>query len=526
MALEKVVTDGSIPQNLEAFLLVLSVSLGVASLSRLFAAFRNIPYSLLLVVVGLGLALFDVRLFDLKPDVTLYVFLPLLLFKTAWKLDWPNFRQDLGLICLFGLGSSLVTLAALTLSLEEIARFPRYGAWLLAASLVATSTSPITTLFQQLGMDQRLRTLIGGENLINAGIAIAVFIVVLDLPRRPLETSWISILGRVLSFIGIGLAVGILLGLAVSYILRQATYRDFLSPSLLLVAAYGSYLMSDELGGSGVIAVVSTSVLLSNFSFRQIETAEQQSLTDFLDQISFVLNSIIFLLIGDQINFTILAENIQSIGISIVALLLARAVSIYGLGALANRSHPMILGWKERTVLWWSGLRGSVSIALSLSIPPVFIGSQAIESVVFGVVLFTLLVQGLTAKPLVQRLGFLEKAQLKRHYLEITARQSALWQMLAQIEEDLELNSWQTQEILDLYRERIRSQLGVLSEEIQDLHTRCPELKPLLAQRLRETLQQVEMRTYSERVQEGLLDSVPASLIPSLELDDVEQELI
>jgi len=186
----------------------------------------------------------------------------------------------------------------------------------------------------------------------------------------------------------------------------------------------------------------------------------------------------------------------------------------------------MILGWKERTVLWWSGLRGSVSIALSLSIPPVFIGSQAIESVVFGVVLFTLLVQGLTAKPLVQRLGFLEKAQLKRHYLEITARQSALRQMLAQIEEDLELNSWQTQEILDLYRERIRSQLGVLSEEIQDLHIRCPELKPLLAQRLRETLQQVEMRTYSERVQEGLLDSVPASLIPSLELDDVEQELI
>lgn len=118
------------------------------------------------------------------------------------------------------------------------------------------------------------------------------------------------------------------------------------------------------------------------------------------------MNSIVFLLIGDQVNFGTLGESLDAIFVAIAAVLVTRAISVYGLGWLSNQFSNNPLSFSEQTVLWWGGLRGSVSIAVALSVPVVLGDRQEIINIIFGVVLFTLLVQGLTTQWVLEKTRF------------------------------------------------------------------------------------------------------------------------
>jgi CPA1 family monovalent cation:H+ antiporter len=98
-AVEPALEDPFIEANLRQFCLVLSVSLGVATLSRVFSILRNIPYTLLLLLVGLGWRCLDVRLVNLSPELILFIFLPPLLFEAAWNLNWKSLKQNLVPLC-------------------------------------------------------------------------------------------------------------------------------------------------------------------------------------------------------------------------------------------------------------------------------------------------------------------------------------------------------------------------------------------------------------------------------------------
>jgi monovalent cation:H+ antiporter, CPA1 family len=152
--------------------------------------------------------------------------------------------------------------------------------------------------------------------------------------------------------------------------------------------------------------------------------------SEFWEFLSFFVNSIVFLLIGDRIRFPVLAENWVAIVVTIIAMIVARAIAIYGLGSLSNRLAGAEITIPERTVLWWGGLRGAVSIALALSVPENIPGRDSIVAAVFGAVLFTLLVQGLTIQPLLARLNLLGDQPMRQDYLEIIARQTALNRVL------------------------------------------------------------------------------------------------
>ena len=141
------------------------------------------------------------------------------------------------------------------------------------------------------------------------------------------------------------------------------------------------------------------------------------------------MNSILFLLLGDQIWLARLIENIGTTAIAILAIVGSRAITIYGFSALSNRFAKTEIPWREQTILWWTGLRGSVSISLALSLPAVLIGRDEIVANSFGVVWFTLLVQGLTTKPLLEKLNLLEDQSLQQQYLELVARRDALQQV-------------------------------------------------------------------------------------------------
>ncbi len=407
MAPESIIDKVAIEANLKQFLLVLSVSLSVATLSQTIKWFRQIPYTLLLVIVGLGLALVNVRLVNLSPDLILLIFLPPLLFEAAWNLKWSQLKQDLVPICLYAVVGVVISVVGVALALNQISGISLPIALLVGASVSATDPVSVIALFREIGVEKRLAVLVEGESLFNDGVAVVAFSSLVGLSLGTGELRITSLLTRFLIVVGIGIGVGSAIGFSISY-LTQRFDLPLVEQSLTLVSAYATYIITENRGGSGVIGVVTTGLILGNFgSLIGMQPSTRVIVTQFWEFWAFFINSIVFLLIGDQISFADLRSNLGLIAVTVGAMLVTRAIAIFGLGRLSNWLVKSQISLSAQTVIWWGGLRGSVSIALALSVPTVLPQRQEMIVTVFGVVLFTLLFQGLTIKPMLEKLGLL-----------------------------------------------------------------------------------------------------------------------
>ncbi|NET39024.1 MAG: sodium:proton antiporter [Cyanothece sp. SIO1E1] len=503
----------SIEKNLEQFLLVLSVSLSVAALSRVFSWFRQIPYTLLLVIVGLGLAILDVRLVNLSPELILLIFLPPLLFEAAWNLNWSHLKRDLVPICLYAVVGVVISVVGIALGLKILAGTSLATALLVGAGLSATDPVSVTALFRDLGVSKRLTVLMEGESLFNDGVAVVAFGLLSGVALGMEQLSIPLALVGFFAFVGIGLGVGGLIGFGISYLTQRFDLPN-VEQSLTLVSAYGTYLIAEQFGGSGVIAVVTVGLILGNFGSRiGMNPRTRLVVSEFWEFIAFFVNSIVFLLIGDQVRFNSLATNIQPILITIAAILLTRAIGIYGLGSLSNWLARSELSWQGRTVLWWGGLRGSVSVALALSVPTVLPEREDIIATVFGVMLFTLLVQGLTTKPLLEKLALLGDQPLRQKYLEFVARRVALNRVLEYLSQSANRQEIES-EFYNYQAALVKGQLGTLQQEITNLQIQHPQLQTLAAEQLREEMLAIESDTYAEFIRAGRLND---SLSPVLQ---------
>ncbi|WP_414527750.1 cation:proton antiporter [Nodularia chucula] len=514
MMIESAMGEEIITANLKQFLLVLSVSLGVATLPQIFSWFRHIPYTLLLVIVGLGLAFIDVRLVTLSPELILFIFLPPLLFEAAWNLHWVELKKNLVTICLYAVLGVVISIAGIALGLNQIAGISLTTALLIGASLAATDPVSVTALFRELGVGKNLTTMMEGESLFNDGMAVVAFGFMVALSLGQAELGFQSIVLELGIVIGIGVAVGGIIGFGISY-LTQRFDLPMVEQSLTLVSAYGTYLIIEELGGSGVIGVVTTGLILGNFGSRiGMNPRTRVIVSEFWTFLAFFVNSIVFLLIGDQIRFATLGENLQIIAITIVAMILMRAIAIYVLSNLSAAITQEQISLPDQTVLWWGGVRGSVSIALALSVPIGLPERDKIIATVFGVVLFTLLVQGLTIKPLLEKLNLLGDAPLRDEYLELATRYVALERVLEYLQKDqrpgIDPEFYLYQESL------IKGELENLQIKIDKLQVEYPNLRSFTTEQFREELLGIEADTYAEFVRAGRLNTELASVLESV----------
>lgn len=505
MLLEAVISEPAIEQNLERFLLVLSVSLGVATLPQIFGWFRRIPYTLLLVIVGLALALVDVRLVNLSPGLILFIFLPPLLFEAAWNLKWSDLKRDLIPICLYAILGVLISIAGIAVGLNQVVGTPLTTALLIGASLSATDPVSVTALFRELGVVKRLSILMEGESLFNDGMAVVAFGFLVALPLGQAELAVRPVLVQLLVVVGVGLGVGCLIGFGISY-LTQRFDLPLVEQSLTLVSAYGSYIITEELGGSGVIGVVVTGLILGNFGSRiGMNPRTRIIVTEFWEFIAFFVNSIVFLLIGDQIRFSALHEELDTIAITIGLMILMRAISVYGLTFLTNQLVKSEIPISNQTILWWGGLRGSVSIALALSVPVILPDRDDVIAAVFGVVLFTLLVQGLTIQPLLKRLNLLGDQPLRQEYAELIARRAALERVMRYLD-PLENRPELEPDFYRLQTALVKGELEKIETQIDTLMDEYPNVREFTTEQLRSEMLAIEADTYAEFVRAGRLN--------------------
>ncbi len=514
-------SEAAIEENLKQFLLVLIVSLSVATLPRIFSWFRQIPYTLLLVIVGLGLAAADVRLVNLSPGLILLIFLPPLLFEAAWNMKWSDLQRDSIPIGLYAVVGVVISIGVVALGLNQLASIPLVTALLVGASVAATDSASVIGLFRELGAPKRLTALMEGESLFNDGASVVAFGLLSGLATETTEFHLSTILSNFLTVTGIGIGVGGLIGFGISLFTHRLNL-PWVEQSLTLVSAYGSYLLAEELGGSGVIGVVTVGLILGNFGSRLgMEPQTRLAVTEFWEFLTFFVNSIVFLLIGDQIHFGRLLQNLPTTAIALGSVILGRAIAIYGLGGLSNCANSNI-SLREQTVLWWGGLRGAVAIALALSVPASLPGREEIIANVFGVVLFTLLLQGLTTKLLLEKLGLLDRQFLPQKYLEAVARRDALHQVLKHLTE-VEIQPEIEPELHYYQIALIQEQLDKFQQDIDQLR-QDPQLRAFTIKQQREKLLAIEADTYAKLLRSGWLKNKLSPLLQNV-FETVEQKI-
>lgn len=505
MNVEAAMGEELIKENLEQFLIVLSVSLGVATLSQISSFFRQIPYTLLLVIVGLGLAFVDIRLVNLSPELILEIFLPPLLFEAAWNVRWRNLKENLIPITLLAIAGVVISVVGIGFTLNYFTALSLPIALLVGAGLAATDPVSVIALFRELGVGERLTVLMEGESLFNDGVAVVAFSLLVGIPLGLQEFSVTDTLIQFVTFTGIGIGVGGLIGFGISY-LTQRFDLPLVEQSLTLLSAYGTYLVTEELGGSGVIGVVTVGLILGNFGSRiGMNPRTRLLVSEFWEFIAFFVNSIVFLLIGDQIDILGLIDKWELIIVSILAMVIIRAISIFGLGTISNLITQENISWQEKIVLWWGGLRGSVSVALALSVPVMLEGRQDIIEAVFGVVLFTLLFQGLTMQTVIEKLGLIGDRAQRRTYSELIARRSALERVLEHLDR-VNPSPNIDEEFKEYQRGLVQGQLNSIKEEIMKLEQSYPQLRSLEQEQLREQLLDIEADTYAEFIRAGKLN--------------------
>lgn len=400
-------------------ILIIELAVGllfVASLVGIVTERLRVPYTAGLVLIGLALALFGQYEIDVSPELFLGILVPPLIFEAAFQVRAKDLLQDLAPILSLAIPGVLITTFLVGAVLYWGTDFSLTTALVFGSLIAATDPVAVVSLFRSLGVPHRLQILLEGESLFNDGTAIVLYSLMVSIAL----TGTYNIGESILNFLivsGGGLIIGLLLGLLISQAISIID-NSLIETTLTSVLAFGSYLLAEQFHVSGVLAVVAAGLVSGNLGPSRMAPTTRILVFNFWEYAAFLANSFVFLLIGLQIDLNILLTDWQAILWAIAAVLVARAASIYGLSWIGP-GVPR----RYKHVLYWGGLRGAISLALALSLPAE-LGPQGkiIQSMAFGVVLFTLLVQGLSMKPLISRMGLTQKSPAQEEYESLNAR--------------------------------------------------------------------------------------------------------
>ncbi|ULO05638.1 cation:proton antiporter [Paenibacillus sp. 19GGS1-52] len=390
-------------------LILLAISMGVIAVTKKI----NQPYSIALVLVGLLLGVIHVPILEdaevfitqshIFQAIIISLFLPILLGDAALKLPYSHLREQRKPVLALAFGGTLLSFLIIALAGYWILGLPLVVAFTFAALMSATDPISVISIFKSLGVPKNIVTIIEGESLFNDGIAVVLFQISSVYLLSYMEMGWSGIGSGLLLFLQFGLG-GIIIGAIMGYLFSQLIrfYDDYpLEIGFSMLLFFGSYFIAEHFQVSGVIAVVVGGLIFGNYGARiGMSETTKMNINSFWDVITLLANSLIFLMIGLEIKNINFSDKWGLIVCSILIVLLGRTIALYAsLQFLKN--FPA--SWKA--VLNWGGLKGSLSIALALSLPISFEGRENILVLTFSVVLFSLLVQGLSIKPLVTRLG-------------------------------------------------------------------------------------------------------------------------
>lgn len=421
--------------------------LGGAAVVGVLTKFIRLPYTIALVLAGLVVAVLKAAPPEalITHDLIFVLFLPPLLFQAGLHLDLEHLRRKARTVATLAMPGVILSMFGVALAIipfmpEEVAE--GMSLWLPALLFGAmfAPTDPISVLatFKTAGAPEGLKTLVEGESLFNDGTGVVLFMILLvavfpqttsvEVTAEPAGAApaaevhhvkepptaesaqaapdigndadhAISIAGAVLQFVkvaGLGLIMGLGMGLIALWLLKKLD-DHVLENAITVVLVWGSYIMAEHVQGSGVIAVVVAGLIMGNYGHRlAMSQRTSDTINTFWESIDFIVNSIVFLLIGFELQEVGVGALIQgrvllAVGVVYGAMLLVRAIMVYPTAIFFGRHWPA--GWKH--IVFWAGMKGSIPMALVLGLPAGELKTFLVP-VAFGVVLVSLLLQGFT----------------------------------------------------------------------------------------------------------------------------------
>ncbi len=384
---------------------LLALAMAVAIVGRRL----RLPYTVGLVLTGFALALSRVEAgVTLTHDVVFDLILPPLLFEAALNLPWGELKRDGPPILALSTLGVLLCAALVTGGLVGLLHWPLQPAMAFGALISATDPIAVIALLRERGVTGRLALLIESESLANDGAAAVLFSLATlvgsggEAPSAPAALAAFAWIAGGGVFVGAAAA-----GAALLFAWR--TEEHLVETAITAVAAYGSFLVAERWGASGVLATVTSGLLLGNFGvLAQTDRAfitprGREFVLAFWEFAAFLANSFVFLLIG--LALARISFSLDGRPVAIVALALAgRAAAVYPI-SLAFAGSRWRLTLAQQHFLWWGGLRGALALALALALPPDAPYRDATLVSAFAVVAFSVLIQGLTAGLALRRIG-------------------------------------------------------------------------------------------------------------------------
>jgi CPA1 family monovalent cation:H+ antiporter len=512
------------------------------------------PYTVALVLVGLGLAIVAPLPLPrelITGEIILGLFVTPLIFEGALHIHWRNFRANLTPILLMavvgvllstfivggvimGIDASLegAAIAFELSSLEGLISIPFAAALAFGALISATDPVAVLAFFRNLGVSKRLSVLVEGESLLNDGTSIVVFNLAVALGGLSAAThtggdAQVTLPLLVWDFISVAVG-GVLIGMLVAAFAHILFIR-FLDDRLVettatMLVAFGAYAVAVYFHLSGILAVVAAGIFIGNQIPAHTTPNTKLALYSFWEVFSFIATSLIFLIIGLEIDIAelISTQNIALVLSAVVAILVARVLVVYGLSVVSGWLGTEIPR-PYKHVMFWGGLRGAISLALALSLGTTTFGAAVdnqLRTMTFSVVLFTLLVQGTTIDGLIKRLGL---AKRSRRQLEKESELGRLYAARAAQRELARLHDAGvvSGSIWEAMSEAQENEMKRRDQDVRVMLHRYPDMSVELALQVRRAMldaertalgEAVRQEIISEEVQEQILEEISARI--------------
>ena len=427
--------------NLDVFLSLFSLMLICLAVFML-AQKTRIPYTVLLVIVGSALAPLAyvkgfsfLTSFELTPELLFFVFLPILIFESAYNIKIDNILGNIRAISLLAIVGLLISTCFIGVScffLFKLIGFdiPFIVTLLFGAIISATDPVAVLSLFKEYGAPRRLTLIFEGESLFNDGTAFALFLVFLEILING-YAGYTTILGALLNIVVMifgGIAFGLLMGFLFSKLIEWVKGYEHLEITMTLLVAHFTFILTEvisedmmlwgqKLGFSSIIATMVASMVIGNYGRFKMSTDVEAYMEKFWGYFGFVTNSLVFILMGLLfVNLSIdLHVAILPIILSIVVVMIGRALSIYpvlGFLNMTKKEEPIPLEWMH--LLSWGSLRGALAVVMVLLIPDDvtlpgwdydFSIKDFVSAITIGCIYFTLLLKAMTIGKVMNKLG-------------------------------------------------------------------------------------------------------------------------
>jgi len=459
------------------FLILLIITSAVAMLTKKI----NLPYTIVLVTIGLILGYLKIiNAPHLSKDMLYYIFLPPLIFQTAIHLNFNDLKRDFPVILTLVIPgvvlSTIVTGYAFLGIGEDIFKqsVDLSIGLLFGAAVAATDPVAVISIFEKLGVPRRLRFLVDSESLLNDGTSIVIFSIVLELINHKLS-SMNSAFIDFFFVVGVGLLVGYFIGLITDELIKRAE-DPMVVITLTTVAAYLSFIVADKIGVSGVMSTVAAGLVIGQRSLlNPIYPTIKLTTETFWDYGAFLANSLIFLIIGFSINLNLLYKFWPLVLIAYIAMMFARFIVIFFTwGSFLKTSYKFPFSWS--VVMGWGGIRGALTMVLALSLPDSFKYKEVIVTMVFGVVLLSIFIQGITVPFVIKFFKLNTSNEEIFKFEELKTKTSIIQHIINELNE-MKNKMLITQKVYENLLSEYRNSLNTLNEQMQNFTFSTDEIK-------------------------------------------------